>query len=114
MEFLSDLLKAVSLTATFLIVWFLTNAYFEYASKIIPNIFKEYLSFIKDKGFVYYADYLESKHTFFNKMLSCPFCIGFWIALLSSIIYNIVFYICVIYIVSLILFFGIKQICCKN
>lgn len=114
MEYLSNIFLSVFLNTTILVVWFLTNAYYEYISKVIPAIFTSYNAFIKDNNFLYYADYLEKRNTFISKLFSCPFCLGFWSSLGCSIIYNIVFYICVIYIVSLILFFGIKYICCNN
>lgn len=114
MEYLSNISLSVFLNTTILVVWFLTNAYYEYISKVIPVIFISYNSFIKDNNFLYYADYLEKKNTFISKLFSCPFCLGFWSSLGCSIIYNVVFYICVIYIISLILFFGIKYICCNN
>lgn len=114
MEYPNNLFLSIFLNATILVVWFLTNAYYEYISKVIPSAFVSYESFIKDNHFLYYTDYLEKKNAFISKLFSCPFCLGFWSSLGCSIIYNIVFYICVIYIVSLILFFGIKYICCKN
>lgn len=114
MEYLSNIFLSVFLNTTILVVWFLTNAYYEYISKVIPAIFASYDSFIKNNNFLYYADYLEKRNTFISKLFSCPFCLGFWSSLGCSIIYNVVFYICVIYIISLILFFGIKYICCNN
>lgn len=114
MEYLSNILLSVFLNTTILVVWFLTNAYYEYVSKAIPFLFISYKSYIKDNNFLYYSDFLEKRNTFISKLFSCPFCLGFWSSLTCAMIYNVLFYICVIYIVSLILFFGIKYICCNN
>lgn len=112
MEYLNNISLAIFLNSTFLIVWFLTNAFYEYLSKIFPLIFKNYNIFIIKNNFLYFTDYLTHKNNFISKLLSCPFCLGFWTALFSSIAYNSLLYLCVIYIISLMIFFIIKKICC--
>ena len=109
MEFLSNVLLSLFLNTTILIVWFLTNAYYEYTFKIFPFLFKNYHNYIKNNSFIYFTEYLENNSTYLNKLLSCPFCIGFWTALISCLIYNCLIYVCVIYIGSLLLFFIIKK-----
>ena len=109
MEYLNNIFLSIFLNTTILVVWFITNAYYEYLSKIFPRFFNDYIDYINNKNYIYYSDFLETKSGFFNKLLSCPFCIGFWTAFASSLIYNSIFYICVIYIGSLLLFFMVKK-----
>ena len=113
MEYLNNIVVAIFSNTTFLVVWFLTNAYYEYFSKILPFLFKSYEIYIKENKFIYYSNYLENNNIFFSKMLSCPFCIGFWSSIIFCIIYKVIFYICVIYIASLLMYFFIKQLCCN-
>jgi hypothetical protein len=113
MEYLSNILLSVFLNTTILVVWFLTNAYYEYISKVIPSIFKPYKEHITSNNFLYYSDYLETKNTFIGKLFSCPFCLGFWSSIFSSVIYNSLEYVCVIYIISIMIYFIIKQKCCN-
>ena len=109
MEYLNNIFLATFLNATYLIIWFLTNAYYEYASIILPFLFKDYQSHIKNNSFVYYAEYLEIKNNFLNKLFSCPFCLGFWSSLVCGALYDSIMYICVIYTASLLLFFMVKK-----
>jgi hypothetical protein len=113
MEYLSNIISAVFFNTTLLVVWFLTNAYYEYLNIVIPFIFKDYKSYISSNRYIYYTEYLESKDGFIYKLLSCPFCLGFWSSVFSSAIYNSLEYVCVIYIISLMIYFIIKQKCCN-
>jgi len=108
-EYLNNIFLAVFLNTTYLIIWFLTNAYYEYISIILPFLFKNYQIYIKSNPFLYYAGYLETKNNFFNKLFSCPFCLGLWSSLACGILYDSIIYICVIYIASLLLFFMVKK-----
>ena len=112
MEYQNNIVLSVFLSSTFLVLWFLTNVFYEYFSKVFPAVFNNYKIFIIKNNFLYFSDYLSNKNDFISKLLSCPFCIGFWSSLTSSIIYNCFFYLCVIYIISLMIFFIIKKICC--
>jgi hypothetical protein len=115
MEYLNNILLAASLNTAFLIVWFLTNVFYEYVKLIIPKIkiFDDYQDFSKLSP-MYFTDFLSTKTTFISKLLSCVFCLGFWSALFSSVIFNEIKYVFTIYIVSIYLFFLIKNLCCKN
>ena len=86
-EVLSTIGKASTL-AFFLIVWFDTDAFFEYIKTLrlhkvwdgndvwqIP----EYEEYIKDDPDLSYIEFLNIKHNnFFTHLLSCPLCFGFW------------------------------------
>lgn len=113
MEYLSNILQAIFLNTTILVVWFLTNAYYEYLSKVVPFIFNKYKQYTLNNRFIYYTEYLETKNTFISKLFSCPFCLGFWSSILSSTVYNLLEYVCVIYIISIMIYFIIKQKCCN-
>jgi hypothetical protein len=112
--YLNNIILAIFLNSAYLVVWFLTNAYYEYISIVLPSVFKEYKFYIKNNSFIYYAEYLEIKRNFFSKLFSCPFCLGFWSSLICGILYNCILYACVIYIISLLLFFMVKKYAAIN
>ena len=86
-EVLSTIGKASTL-AFFLIVWFDTDAFFEYIKTLrlhkvwdgndvwqIP----EYEENIRDDPDLSYIEFLNIRHNnFFTRLLSCPLCFGFW------------------------------------
>jgi len=90
------ILGKASTLAFFLIVWFDTDAFFEYikalrldeyANKVwqIP----EYEECIKEDPDLSYIEFLNIKHNnFFTRLLSCPLCLGFWIHIFICIILN--------------------------
>lgn len=81
------MLLYLSLTVGFiLVVWFKTNAYIEYCKFLKIN----FISFYKDYEIkkneedvrMTYPDYLLKYHEcFFTRLLSCPICTSFWIAI---------------------------------
>jgi len=114
MEYLNDIILPIFLNTTILVVWFLTNAYYEYGSLIFPKLFNKYNLWIKENSFLYFADYLSNFNIFFYKLFSCPFCLGFWTSIFSCLVYSYnITYICVIYIISIAIYFLIKRICCN-
>jgi hypothetical protein len=51
----------------------------EYGKVFIPKWFRGYNNMIYSS----YPEYLQAKYNnFFTRLISCPFCLGFWVALI--------------------------------
>jgi hypothetical protein len=111
-----NLILSISLNTTILIVWFLTDAFYEYFKCLSKTFFLKYQEYIKTLGMpAHYVDYLQySNRNFITKLLSCPFCFGFWTSIFCSVILIEIKFVFVVYTASIILFFYIKNLCCKN
>jgi hypothetical protein len=87
-----DILNQISLIVFILIIWFKTEAFLEYASLFkIEKLFKinQFKEYKKINISIDYITYLSLKHkNFFTKLISCPYCIGFWIVLFSCLLFN--------------------------
>jgi len=109
-EFL-NLLTVSSLPAFILIIWFKTHAFVEYLNLFKLNkLFKinEYLEYKKQNMLIEYSDFILLKYnSFFTRLITCPFCLNFWLSLIVSIFFgNFSFiYISSIYIISLMIYF---------
>lgn len=90
-----------------LFIWFKTDAFIEYF-KYIPYckyIFKidNYNKYLKDITYVSYPIYLQLNHNnFFTRLISCPYCMLFWINCFNLFFYKFSIYFFVNYILSLI------------
>ncbi len=84
-------LYSLSIILTILIVWFKTDAYIEYC-----KIFKlDFLLLGYDQPELSFPQYLYTKKytlfksplvIFFIKLITCPFCLSFWLCLFASLI----------------------------
>jgi hypothetical protein len=100
-----------SLPSFLLIVWFKTHAFVEYLNLFKLNNFfkiKEYIAYKQQNPLIEYPDFLLLKYnTFLTRLLTCPFCLNFWLCLLTSILFgnlNII-YVSSLYILSLAIYF---------
>ena len=98
-----------------LIIWFNTEAFVEYSHLLKIKWFKvnEYL-IAKDSDFTLtYHSYLLQKHnSFFTRLITCPFCLNFWLILLGKFIFGYTFLeIPTIYVTSLITYCSLTK--CK-
>ena len=92
---------AVSLILT---IWFKTDAFVEYFC-FLPTC-RKYQDFKKTTG-LHYTDFIVfNKNTFLRRLISCPYCVGFWLTLPCICVLPFI-YVPVIYMVSQILY---KQI----
>lgn len=65
-----------------LIIWFQTEAIVEYGKLLMPKLFSGY----NNMTYSSYPEYLQAEHNnFFTRLISCPFCLGFWVALFMSL-----------------------------
>ena len=91
------------------IIWFNTNAFVEYAKLLgCTKLFfiEEYEEFIKDNCVSDYLSFLGTrKDSFLTRIITCPFCLGVWYSLFISLVIGVVYF-CLIYLLSLILYFG--------
>lgn len=85
-------LNQISIILLPLIIWFKTDAFIEYCELFrIGKLFKidKYREYKKINVAIDYLTYLSLKHkNFLTKLISCPYCIGFWIALFSCVLFN--------------------------
>ena len=92
-----------------LFVWFNTEAFIEYM-RYIPYInellkIKQYIEYQKKNNCLNYPLYLVVYYNnFFTKLISCPYCLLFWVNISSSYLLSDNIFIFVNYIISLILY----------
>lgn len=102
-------LYSLSVILTILIVWFKTNAYVEYC-----KIFKlNFLLFNYDEPQLTFTQYLYSQRNilfkssfmrFYIKLITCPFCLSFWLCLTAAIIISNPLAVFPLYVCSLFLY----------
>lgn len=95
MDIQDSLIQAAS-CASVAILLYKTDSVFEYGKLMRLISFSEDIQYkcfkIQNNGKTNYFDYLNFKHNnFFTKMLSCPYCFGFWLCLIVSKIYLALF-----------------------
>ena len=92
-----------------LIIWFNTEAFVEYSHLLKIKWFKvkDYLIAKETDFTLTYHSYLLQKHNnFFTRLITCPFCLNFWLILIGKFIFGYSFIeIPTIYVTSLITYF---------
>lgn len=104
-----ELFKLISIevfTAIFLLtIWFKTDAFVQYISLLkLDRFFKvrDFIEYKKINSDIDYSTYLLLKHNnFFTKLISCPFCINFWLVLGLSLLFNTIIYLPIVYVLSI-------------
>jgi len=103
----------VFVPATALIVWFETNAFVEYcrALKVGLEFFgvKKYKRW-EEKGLSYPEFLAINDNTFFNRLISCPVCLNFWLNLFFVLFHGNIYVFCAGYCISLLVYFLLKLI----
>lgn len=109
-----DVILASNLATFVLFVWFKTNFLYEYAKAFKLNkirIFKEYEDFIK-VSYLSFSEFLGMKDKFLCKLLSCPFCLNFWLVLAVVCLFKFsLVYLGLIYIISIAEYMLLNVIC---
>jgi hypothetical protein len=102
-------IKTISLTSILLLIWFQTEAVIYYAKAFkLTKLFKiDQFESDKENDFTLeYPFWLNKSFPgFFTKLLSCPWCIGAWICLSSSLLYGTIDLIFLNYLISMIVYF---------
>jgi hypothetical protein len=100
------ILNQISFIIMLLLIWFRTNAFREYMSllniKKITKIinFEEYK---KTNPSIDYLSFIKIKYpNFFTQLITCPYCIGFWISVCSCLLFNDILYLPFYYVFSII------------
>ena len=103
------MLYIIFLFVFILIVWFNTEAFVEYLNVCKLKWFKTHDYILaKDSDFTltYHSYLLRYHNNFLTKLITCPFCINFWLILIGKFIFDYSFIeIPTIYVTSLIIYF---------
>lgn len=101
------------------IIWFYTDTVLHYTQLlgIAVEMRLDYMSYIIENPERYFPDYLHEKSLettdniikFLAKLFSCPFCLTFWLAVLSSLVYSKAIIIAPVYVMSLLIILQIKR-----
>ena len=106
-----ELLIVVPIVVFVLTVWFHTDAFVEYGKLFgLGKLLKidDFLSAQQnDLGLIHYYMYLNQRYSsFFTKLLICPFCLGFWIALCACLAWSY-YNILLVYLLSMLVFYAL-------
>jgi hypothetical protein len=114
---LSTCLENAIWAAFLLTVWFETDALPEYLNLLglkKITLFEEYLQTKQSNIFLNYPIFLNIKvDNFVTRLISCPFCFGFWIGFIfcwGNSLTNIAG----TYLITILIYFSIKRIYEKN
>ena len=101
------------------IVWFCTDWFVHYSQlfSIWENLRLQYASHISENKNDFLPDFLYKKSLkttnrfskFLLKLVSCPFCLNFWLALLAGVICKQIIIVAPVYILSLFILLQIKK-----
>ncbi len=101
------------------IIWFYTDIVLHYTQLlgIATEMRLDYMSYVIENPDRYFPDYLHEKSLdindnvikFLAKLISCPFCLIFWLAVLSSLVYSTAIIIAPVYVLSLFVILQTKR-----
>ena len=101
------------IVSTIMVIWFLTDAVYEYAKLLGFKRFFLTEGFEKQREITFdmtYPEYISTVNpSFFYRLIACPFCLSFWLVLPTCLHFDIKLFFPV-YILSLIIFFFIKKV----
>ena len=106
-----DFLYSTGFVVFVMIIWFKTDAFSEYCKLFGLN----FLLFNYDKTDeqLTFPQYLYTKrhvltkckyYLFYIKLITCPFCLSFWICLASAMMYNTILTVPLLYVTSLLVY----------
>ena len=105
--------------STLMVIWFQTDWFIHYSQLfgVMEDLRLKYTSFIKDNPSKYMPDFFYEKalmtsnkyKKFLYKLISCPFCLGFWLAVIASFCIGNFLTTAPIYIISLLVLLQIKK-----
>jgi len=107
-----EILNTIFTGVAFLVVWFHTEALTEYAKLFgLSNLFKitEFENDCKNDFSLTYLSWLRTKHqNFFTKLITCPWCIGFWFLLTTSLFLSTLYIFPVIYVFTIVIYMFVE------
>jgi len=102
-----ELIYPISFILMSLVIWFKTEAFIEYSELFkLDKIFKieDYKTYKKTNPTMDYNTFLRLKYpNFITKLISCPYCLGFWITIFFVYFYGII-NLSICYLISIILY----------
>lgn len=107
---MTPILLSTSWSLLILFLWFETNAFYEYTKALLK--YKTY----EEKKSLYdncsLSEFIEIHYSnFWSKLVSCPYCLGFWASSLTTLIATqSPSYIPVTYFLSLLSYFSVKKL----
>ena len=112
-------LAASIATSGILIIWFNTDSFIQYIKLFRLSKFtyiKEFEQELFENPDLKYLDFAYFKEpSFLNKLISCPYCLSFWISFISAIIATSELLLgFVVYPMSLIIYFSFIKIFLKD
>lgn len=103
-----DILNTVFIGVAFLVVWFHTEAFIEYCHLFgIKRLFKidEFERSQENDFSLEYLPWIKQTYpNFLTKLVTCPWCIGFWFTVLSSWIFSTFYIFPVIYVITVVIY----------
>lgn len=98
-----------------LFIWFNTEAFIEYG-KYMPKIkdllrIEEFKNYQFKGGILNYPTYLQVNYNnFFTRLISCPYCLLFWINLTTFLMLNNKYFFFVNYIISTVIYIALVKL----
>lgn len=118
MQFM-EIFYCVFWLTTILVVWFHTDWVEHYLQLfgLLNPLRLKYKSFVLDNPDKYFPDFLyqcslttSNRFVKFGyKLMSCPFCLNFWLAICTSLIFSKIEYAGIFYIIPIIILLQIKK-----
>ena len=103
------IIHIIFLFTMLLIIWFNTEAFVEYSQVLKFKWFKVYDYIVaKETDFTltYHSYLLQKYNSFFTRLITCPYCLNFWMILIGKFLFGYSFLeIPTIYVTSLITYF---------
>ena len=85
-----DIIIVICLIVTSLVVWFRTEAFEEYAKLFGADKFFKVRSYKKSREtnalLTYHSFLLEWHDSFFVRLITCPYCLGYWLSLIACLV----------------------------
>ena len=108
-----NVLNSISVPAVVLLIWFRTEAFQYYARLFRLTVFFKLNEFENDKlndfTLEYHSWIVQKYPGFFTKMMSCPWCIGFWISFVTCVIYGTIYLFPTLYLASISIYFFVNN-----
>lgn len=112
-NYFSSFLNQVAVINFSLFIWFHTTAFIEYMKVFkLTNLFRinKYIDYKNINPEISYIDFLAIKNpNFFTKLFSCPYCLSFWITLISCFLFKNLSIFALIYMVSVVIYIILKK-----
>lgn len=106
---LENILIPISFSIMTMFLWFDTNVFYEYGSKI-PFLKRIFHAYDRNKSHYDNCRYSEFLMIYYNnfvsKLLSCPYCFGFWSILLFTFAFSSPEFIAINYLLSIMSYFA--------